>query len=65
MDLKHLNLKFNVVKRTFNSYENTDDFLPTVMTCQNYLKLLEYSNYDVLEKKLILATEGNSEFHLS
>ena len=36
------------------------------MTCQNFLKLLEYSNYDVLEKKLILAmTEGNSEFHLS
>ncbi len=63
---KTLNPKFTVVKRTCNSYENPDDFLPTVMTCQNYLKLPEYSNYDVLEKKLILAmTEGNSEFHLS
>ena len=63
---KTLNPKFTVVKRTCNSYENPDDFLPTVMTCQNYLKLPEYSNYDVLEKKLNLAmTEGNSEFHLS
>ena len=63
---KTLNPKFTVVKRTCNSYENPDDFLPTVMTCQNYLKLPEYSNYQVLEKKLFLAmTEGNSEFHLS
>ena len=36
------------------------------MTCQNYLKIPEYSSYEVLRDKLTYAmNEGNNEFHLS
>jgi len=46
--------------------DNPDDFLPTVMTCQNYLKIPEYSSYEILKSKLILAiNEGGNAFHLS
>ncbi len=63
---KSLSPKLTVVKRTCNPGENPDDFLPTVMTCQNYLKLPEYSSYEVLKEKITLAmNEGNNEFHLS
>ena len=43
-----------------------DKYLPSVMTCQNYLKIPEYSSYDVLEKQLRYAfTEAKEAFHLS
>lgn len=46
--------------------ENTDDFLPSVMTCVNYLKLPDYSSIDVMRHKLSLAIrEGQLAFHLS
>ena len=36
------------------------------MTCQNYLKIPEYSEYDILEKKILMAMEeGCNEFSLS
>ena len=63
---KSLSPKLTIVKRAFNQKEFPDDYLPTVMTCQNYLKLPEYSSYQILENKLLLAMkEGSKEFNLS
>jgi len=43
-----------------------DQFMPSVMTCANYLKLPEYSTVDILKQKLGLAmAEGQSAFLLS
>ena len=46
--------------------ENPDDYLPSVMTCVNYLKLPDYSSTEALKSKLMLAArEGQKAFHLS
>jgi len=43
-----------------------DQFMPSVMTCANYLKLPEYSSAEILKQKLELAMcEGQSAFLLS
>ena len=63
---KSLSPKLTVVKKYCEEGSNPNDFLPTVMTCQNYLKIPEYSRYDILEKKILLAMEeGCNEFSLS
>ena len=63
---KALSPKLTIVKKTFEKGDIPDNYLPTVMTCQNYLKLPEYSNYGILEKKMFLAMrEGGKEFNLS
>jgi E3 ubiquitin-protein ligase TRIP12 len=55
-----------VKKKPEIGHENPDDYLPTVMTCQNFLKIPEYSNIVVLKEKLLLAmNEGGNAFHLS
>ena len=46
--------------------QNDDDYLPTVMTCQNYLKLPNYSDIKILKLKLLFSMdEGANSFHLS
>ena len=63
---KALSPKLTIVKKTFEKGDIPDNYLPTVMTCQNYLKLPEYSSYEILEKKMLLAMkEGGKEFSLS
>ena len=63
---KSLSPKLTVVKKHCEEGHDPDDYLPTVMTCQNYLKLPEYSNYNILEQKILLAMkEGCNEFNLS
>lgn len=59
--------KLTVVKRvTEKKDSNPDCYLPSVMTCQNYLKLPDYSSYDTLVKNLEIAVnEGGSQFYLS
>ncbi|TGZ59083.1 hypothetical protein CRM22_009261 [Opisthorchis felineus] len=53
-----------VLKR--ESGENADSHLPSVMTCQNYLKLPDYSSKEMLASKLHYAIrEGQNAFHLS
>ena len=43
-----------------------DAELPSVMTCQNYFKLPEYSSKQILTEKLLLAMkEGQGSFLLS
>lgn len=44
----------------------SDDYLPSVMTCVNYLKMPDYSSIQVLKDKLTTAIlEGQGAFHLS
>ena len=63
---KALSPKLTVVKRSMNGNDNPDYFLPTVMTCQNYLKIPDYSSFDIFKEKFDLAmNEGSNEFHLS
>lgn len=45
---------------------SADSYLPSVMTCVNYLKLPEYSSSKVMREKLIVAMrDGQLSFHLS
>jgi len=64
--LRSLNPPLTIVRKTVESTENADDFLPSVMTCVNYLKLPEYSSSDVMRARLgVAAREGQLSFHLS
>jgi E3 ubiquitin-protein ligase TRIP12 len=55
-----------VKKEAPEAPRSPDEFMPSVMTCANYLKLPEYSSGEVLKQKLQLAmNEGQSAFHLS
>jgi hypothetical protein len=56
-----------VVRReSDNSNISSDEYLPSVMTCVNYLKLPPYSSREVLAAKLHAAmSQGQAAFHLS
>ncbi|KAE8333229.1 hypothetical protein BDV39DRAFT_188725 [Aspergillus sergii] len=57
---------FTVVCRPSEPPYTPDDYLPSVMTCVNYLKLPDYSSLDVLRTRLSVAIqEGQGAFHLS
>jgi len=63
---KSLSPPLTIVRKTLEPNENPDDFLPSVMTCVNYLKLPEYSSSEIMKKKLqVAAQEGQHSFHLS
>lgn len=64
---KSLSPPLTVVKKTFDSPDVApDDYLPSVMTCVNYLKLPDYSSKEIMREKLrIAAMEGQYCFHLS
>ncbi|XP_036174706.1 E3 ubiquitin-protein ligase TRIP12 isoform X5 [Myotis myotis] len=63
---RSLNPPLTIVRKTFESTENPDDFLPSVMTCVNYLKLPDYSSLEIMREKLLIAArEGQQSFHLS
>ncbi|KAG9509563.1 E3 ubiquitin-protein ligase TRIP12 [Fragariocoptes setiger] len=64
--LRSLTPALTIVRKTLEPGENPDDFLPSVMTCVNYLKLPEYSSCEIMREKLrISANEGRNSFHLS
>lgn len=57
---------FTVVCKPAEAPFTSDDYLPSVMTCVNYLKMPNYSTVDVLRAKLGVAIrEGQGAFHLS
>jgi len=61
-----LNPPLTVVRKPHEAPLTADDYLPSVMTCVNYLKLPEYSSKEVMRAKLELAIEeGVGSFHLS
>ncbi|XP_045472150.1 E3 ubiquitin-protein ligase TRIP12 isoform X2 [Harmonia axyridis] len=63
---KSLSPPLTVVRKTLEPNMNPDDYLPSVMTCVNYLKLPDYSSIEVMREKLKLAaSEGQHSFHLS
>ncbi|KAJ5773120.1 hypothetical protein N7457_008016 [Penicillium paradoxum] len=63
---KSLTPIFTVVCRPSEHPYTPDDYLPSVMTCVNYLKLPDYSDLNVLKQRLSVAIkEGQGAFHLS
>lgn len=66
LGFKALNPPLTIVRKTTEGLQNPDEFLPSVMTCVNYLKLPDYSGEEVMRERLLLALkEGNHSFHLS
>ncbi len=65
--LRGLKPPITVVRReSDNKSISSDEYLPSVMTCANYLKLPPYSSRAVLESKLHAAMrQGQGAFHLS
>jgi len=63
---KKLTPMFTVVCKASEPPYTSDDYLPSVMTCVNYLKLPDYSSIDILRQRLLTAIkEGQGAFHLS
>ena len=63
---KSLNPRFTIVLKHNELPLMPDDYLPSVMTCANYLKLPNYSSKAVLKKRLLTAIfEGTGAFLLS
>ncbi|XP_066911692.1 E3 ubiquitin-protein ligase TRIP12-like isoform X2 [Clytia hemisphaerica] len=63
---KSLNPPLTIVRKTVDQSANPDNYLPSVMTCVNYLKLPDYSNVEIMSTKLRTAySEGKNAFHLS
>ena len=63
---KSLTPMFTVVCKPSEPPYTSDDYLPSVMTCVNYLKLPDYTNLEVLRERLNVAIqEGQGAFHLS
>ncbi|KAJ7799117.1 hypothetical protein B0H14DRAFT_2904219 [Mycena olivaceomarginata] len=61
-----LNPLLTVVRKPHEAPLTADDYLPSVMTCVNYLKLPEYSSKEIMREKLRVAIqEGMGSFHLS
>lgn len=57
---------FTVVCKPSEEPYASDDYLPSVMTCVNYLKLPAYSSLEVMKRQLSTAMkEGQGAFHLS
>jgi E3 ubiquitin-protein ligase TRIP12 len=64
--LRALDPRLTVVRKVVDEGRTADSVLPSVMTCQHYLKLPEYSSKDVLVARLRLAIqEGQDAFALS
>jgi E3 ubiquitin-protein ligase TRIP12 len=64
---KSLNPKLTAVKKdpTLKT-KLPDEYLPSVMTCQNYLKIPDYSSLEIMKMRLLYAMkEGQNSFNLS
>jgi E3 ubiquitin-protein ligase TRIP12 len=63
---KSLTPMLTVVCKPAEAPLSSDDYLPSVMTCVNYLKLPNYTTLVVMREKIMLAIrEGQGAFHLS
>lgn len=66
LGFRSLSPPLTIVRKAFEANECPDEFLPSVMTCVNYLKLPDYSSLEIMRQKLaIAAKEGQLSFHLS
>ncbi|EFC48988.1 HECTc domain-containing protein [Naegleria gruberi] len=58
--------KLTIVLKKADAGKTSDMYLPSVMTCTNYLKLPEYSSETIMKEQLYKAIqEGQNAFHLS
>lgn len=58
--------QLTIVRKAMEGNENPDNYLPSVMTCVNYLKLPDYSSVEIMRDKLHKAmTDGQLSFNLS
>jgi len=62
---KGLSPPFTVVLKHCENGLKPDDYLPSVMTCANYLKLPCYSSREIMLHKVVQAMNGNDGFLLS
>ncbi|XP_048588238.1 E3 ubiquitin-protein ligase TRIP12 isoform X2 [Nematostella vectensis] len=63
---RSLNPPLTIVRKTFEPPLSADNYLPSVMTCVNYLKLPDYTSKEIMLDKLRTAAhEGQRSFHLS
>ena len=63
---KNLHPKLTIVRKEVDYSDDPNNFLPSVMTCMNYVKLPEYSSKEITRQRLLFAiSEGLSSFHLS
>ncbi|SCW04444.1 LAFE_0H13652g1_1 [Lachancea fermentati] len=63
---KSLNPRLTVVLKHPEEGQKPDEYLPSVMTCANYLKLPKYSNKEILRSRISQAmNEGSGAFLLS
>ncbi|KAI9835938.1 MAG: hypothetical protein M1819_001836 [Sarea resinae] len=63
---KSLTPMFTVVCKPSEPPYSSDDYLPSVMTCVNYLKLPDYTDLNIMRQRLKVAIkEGQGAFHLS
>jgi len=63
---KSLTPMFTVVCKPSEPPYSSDDYLPSVMTCVNYLKLPDYTTMETMRRKMDIAIkEGQGAFHLS
>jgi len=55
-----------VLKKPLNQSESPNSILPSVMTCQNYVKMPDYTSYEILKQRFDYAIhEGKGSFTLS
>ena len=58
--------RLTIVQKRPEGGNSPDSYLPSVMTCANYLKLPDYSTKDVMRERLVTAIhEGQGCFLLS
>ena len=63
---KKLTPMFTVVCKPSEAGMTSDQYLPSVMTCVNYLKLPDYTSLEILRERMGIAVrEGQGAFHLS
>ncbi|KAI9205551.1 uncharacterized protein BJ171DRAFT_423045, partial [Polychytrium aggregatum] len=64
---KALSPPLTVVRKTVEEHDRQpDDYLPSVMTCVNYLKVPDYTSKSVMKSRFEVAVkEGQGCFHLS
>eukprot|EP01113_Clastostelium_recurvatum_P006997 TRINITY_DN1321_c0_g1_i2.p1 TRINITY_DN1321_c0_g1~~TRINITY_DN1321_c0_g1_i2.p1 ORF type:complete len:1980 (+),score=516.89 TRINITY_DN1321_c0_g1_i2:142-6081(+) len=66
LGFKGLSPRLTIVKKHHYPPLTADDYLPSVMSCTNYLKLPDYSTKEMVKQKLFYAIEeGQASFHLS
>jgi E3 ubiquitin-protein ligase TRIP12 len=63
---KALNPPLTIVCKQVESNNKPNEYLPSVMTCVNYLKVPNYSDIEVMRQRFNTAMkDGQGSFHLS